>query len=523
MDLKPLEMKGGVDALDESDDERHANLADIHPAVSSSASVALGGEGEGHDDGLDGGSSAALFDEYYDDWAAFDHAVAVAIDKHHPIRKRSSLTFEVYNRTVSKGRHDRKNIAEFLSKTFKCTHGIKFRARGNGRRLRHKLRDIGCPFHVYASAVEFGATYRVKVRMQDKHNHPIGPDTIKNMPALHDSDYELGSESEAAPSISGSEMQAAASAAALTTSAEMDLQVQFVQAQAAAQAHAHAQNQAQAQAHAHAMAQAQAQAHAHAQSQALAQAQAQVLLKAQTQAVEQAHAQVQEMLNAQAQAQALAQAQAQVQARAQAQAHALLQAAHEHETDILDAAGVHESEALLASAIESSMGDEDDFAHAQKELHSPARFEETTTLESIRKKLAHFADQRDWNQFHTPRNLLLAMTGEVGELCEIFQWKNENKPIEEWTPEEKTHLGEELSDVLIYLVRLADKCSVDLPTAVHDKIAKNARKYPAELVKGSSKKYNEYKRQRVDHDSGNDGGQHDDGTSNGSNTNESTL
>ncbi|KAI9983155.1 hypothetical protein PInf_007082 [Phytophthora infestans] len=123
------------------------------------------------------------------------------------------------------------------------------------------------------------------------------------------------------------------------------------------------------------------------------------------------------------------------------------------------------------------------------------------TLESLRKRIADFADERDWNEFHTPRNLLLALNGEVGELCEIFQWKGEVKSTADWSPRDKEHLGEEISDVLIYLVRLADKCDVNLPAALNDKIAKNARKYPAELVRGSSKKYNEYKRMRITEES----------------------
>lgn len=109
MEMKPLEMKGdvGVDDLEESDDDRqHQHLHDgaddnSSPSSSVPTSVALGSGGV-NGEGV-AMSGPALFDEYYDDWAAFDHAVALAIEKHHPIRKRSSLTFEVYNRTVSKG------------------------------------------------------------------------------------------------------------------------------------------------------------------------------------------------------------------------------------------------------------------------------------------------------------------------------------------------------------------------------------------------------------------------------------
>lgn len=95
--------------------------------------------------------------------------------------------------------------------------------------------------------------------------------------------------------------------------------------------------------------------------------------------------------------------------------------------------------------------------------------------------------------------------GEVGEICEILQWKGEVSPgVPELTEEEKVHLGEELSDVLIYLVRLAgmskqwervsflDRCDIDLPSAAIRKFGMNEKKYPAEKVRGSSKKYTEY-------------------------------
>lgn len=95
-------------------------------------------------------------------------------------------------------------------------------------------------------------------------------------------------------------------------------------------------------------------------------------------------------------------------------------------------------------------------------------------------KLVHFAKERDWDRFHVPRNLVLALTGEVGELAELFQWKEDCPPgLPNWTDREKEHLGEELSDVLLYLVRLADRCGIDLPTAAIRKMSLNAKKYPA--------------------------------------------
>lgn len=192
-----------------------------------------------------------VFETFYDDWKAFDAAVAHALTQHHPLRKRSSLTFEVYNRTVSKGRHDRKVIAEFLSKTYKCTHGIKFRARGHGKRLRHKLRDIGCPFHVYASAVEFGETYRVKVRVHDQHNHPIGPNAMTSVAALYsDSEYEFVAAVAEAPLILDSAPSVGPASQANTVTLSSQQLTQHAQArahnllraQALVRAHMHAQS-----------------------------------------------------------------------------------------------------------------------------------------------------------------------------------------------------------------------------------------------------------------------------------------
>lgn len=119
--------------------------------------------------------------------------------------------------------------------------------------------------------------------------------------------------------------------------------------------------------------------------------------------------------------------------------------------------------------------------------------DKTITFENIRKLQEDFCNERNWNQYHSPRNILLALVGEVGELAEIFQWKGEvKKGIPSFTDAEKEHLGEELSDVLIYLIRLADRCEIDLPLAALKKIEKNAKKYPVNKVYGKSKKYNEY-------------------------------
>ena len=116
-------------------------------------------------------------------------------------------------------------------------------------------------------------------------------------------------------------------------------------------------------------------------------------------------------------------------------------------------------------------------------------------IDSIKSMIKEFVIERDWEKYHTPRNILLALIGEVGELSEIFQWKSDkqcNVGLTQWTQSDKIHLGEEMADILIYLCRLADLCNINLTHSIHDKMAKNAKKYPSDLVKGSSKKYTEY-------------------------------
>ncbi|MCX9157424.1 nucleotide pyrophosphohydrolase [Niveibacterium sp. 24ML] len=104
-----------------------------------------------------------------------------------------------------------------------------------------------------------------------------------------------------------------------------------------------------------------------------------------------------------------------------------------------------------------------------------ARLIDTAALEV---ELARFAAERDWDQFHTPRNLILALTGEVGELAEIFQWKTDAQAEAIMAGEQAEHVRQEIADVLLYLMRLAMVLGVDLDAAVRDKIALNAKKYP---------------------------------------------
>ncbi len=112
------------------------------------------------------------------------------------------------------------------------------------------------------------------------------------------------------------------------------------------------------------------------------------------------------------------------------------------------------------------------------------------SLAHLTAEVRNFADVRDWQQFHSPKNLAAAMTVEAGEVLEHFQWLTEAES-ESLSAEKRREVELELADVLIYLVRLADRLDVDLIAAAARKIALNAQKYPVEQAKGSSKKYNE--------------------------------
>ena len=111
------------------------------------------------------------------------------------------------------------------------------------------------------------------------------------------------------------------------------------------------------------------------------------------------------------------------------------------------------------------------------------------SFEAMRQDCQRFAHERDWEQFHSPRNLLMALVSEVGEAAEILRWQGDKDPAIPAGQEEAW--GDELADVLILLVRLADRSGVDLSAAFARKLAKAAAKYPVEKFRGSSRKYSE--------------------------------
>jgi dCTP diphosphatase len=109
-------------------------------------------------------------------------------------------------------------------------------------------------------------------------------------------------------------------------------------------------------------------------------------------------------------------------------------------------------------------------------------------IKNIQKQLTNFADERDWDQFHNPKNLAMALSVEASELVEIFQWLTPEQAEVIMNTDEGEHVQEEMADIMIYLIRMADKLDVDLENAVTDKIVKNGKRYPVSLSKSNTKK-----------------------------------
>ncbi len=105
--------------------------------------------------------------------------------------------------------------------------------------------------------------------------------------------------------------------------------------------------------------------------------------------------------------------------------------------------------------------------------------------------LRGFVDDRDWDQFHSPRNLISALNVEAGELLELFQWESDIHVVDVNNPKTRQKIEDEIADVFIYLLRIADKLDVSLEDITLSKITKNAEKYPIEKSKGKSVKYTE--------------------------------
>ena len=110
-------------------------------------------------------------------------------------------------------------------------------------------------------------------------------------------------------------------------------------------------------------------------------------------------------------------------------------------------------------------------------------------IKKIQERLENFAKDRNWEQFHTPKNLTMALSVEVAELVEIFQWSNSGGLDEIEDSETRKKIEEEIADVLIYLIKISGKLDLDLEKIINQKIEKNEKKYPIEKSFGNSKKY----------------------------------
>lgn len=111
-------------------------------------------------------------------------------------------------------------------------------------------------------------------------------------------------------------------------------------------------------------------------------------------------------------------------------------------------------------------------------------------LQDLSSRLKQFAQERDWTQFHAPKNLAAALVVEAGELLEHFQWMPEQES-RELPPEKIERVSEEVADVFLYLLQLSDALGIDLVAAARAKLERNATRYPVNLAKGSSRKYSE--------------------------------
>ena len=112
-------------------------------------------------------------------------------------------------------------------------------------------------------------------------------------------------------------------------------------------------------------------------------------------------------------------------------------------------------------------------------------------IDSLNERIRKFIEERDWEQYHSPKNLAMAMIVEAAELVEIFQWMTEQESYN-LEPDQLRRVEEEIADVTVYLMRIADQLNINLYEAIDRKLDLNEKKYPADLVRGKSKKYSEY-------------------------------
>ena len=124
-------------------------------------------------------------------------------------------------------------------------------------------------------------------------------------------------------------------------------------------------------------------------------------------------------------------------------------------------------------------------------MHDTPQPIDSDSLENLRSRLQAFVEERDWAQFHSPKNLAMAMIVEAAELVEHFQWLTEQQSLE-ITADKREQVAHEIADTFVYLLRMADVLGIDLIAAANSKIDLNAQKYPVDKVRGSNAKYTEY-------------------------------
>lgn len=113
-------------------------------------------------------------------------------------------------------------------------------------------------------------------------------------------------------------------------------------------------------------------------------------------------------------------------------------------------------------------------------------------IKELTNRIIKFRDERDWKQFHNPKDVALSMVLEAGEVMEHFQWKNKEE-VEEYLKQNKDDVAEEIADVLYYVLLMSHDINIDITKALDKKITKNETKYPVEKAKGNHTKYNKYK------------------------------
>jgi dCTP diphosphatase len=117
-----------------------------------------------------------------------------------------------------------------------------------------------------------------------------------------------------------------------------------------------------------------------------------------------------------------------------------------------------------------------------------------TNLKKLTERIVKFRDARDWKQFHNPKDVSLSLVLEAGEVMEHFQWKN-NEEMEKYVLDHKLEIGEELADVLYWVLLMSHDLDINILEALGEKISVNERKYPIEKAKGNAKKYTEFQKE----------------------------